>query len=52
MLNSYSTRWGPDILPWISLFSSLAVFAVYLLNLQRFLLVLPKSVFHVRVPPS
>lgn len=45
MLNSYSVLWGPDILPWISLFSAAFVLLFYLLRLYSFMMYMPTSVF-------
>lgn len=45
MLSSYSAQWGPDILPWISIFSGVICFVVVVLGLQKYCLLMPKSVF-------
>eukprot|EP00930_Biecheleria_cincta_P037603 TRINITY_DN25828_c0_g1_i2.p1 TRINITY_DN25828_c0_g1~~TRINITY_DN25828_c0_g1_i2.p1 ORF type:complete len:962 (-),score=151.10 TRINITY_DN25828_c0_g1_i2:79-2964(-) len=45
MLSMYSLTWGPGVLPWIAIFSSMIIFFVDILGLQRYLLIMPKSVF-------
>jgi len=46
MLFTYTMKFnGADILPYLSMFSSIAILLVYALNLQRYLLLMPKAVF-------
>jgi len=46
MLSKYGAQFGgPDILPWIALFSSAFTFLVWRWRLSRFLLFMPKAVF-------
>jgi SulP family sulfate permease len=46
MLNTYTIQFnGAQALPYISLLSSVFVFLIWALNLQRYLLLMPKAVF-------
>lgn len=45
MLMSYSTKWTPDILPWIAIFSAVVLAICYVLKLQNYMLFMPKAVF-------
>eukprot|EP00290_Baffinella_frigidus_P043405 CAMPEP_0180279314 /NCGR_PEP_ID=MMETSP0988-20121125/7992_1 /TAXON_ID=697907 /ORGANISM="non described non described, Strain CCMP2293" /LENGTH=693 /DNA_ID=CAMNT_0022251003 /DNA_START=91 /DNA_END=2173 /DNA_ORIENTATION=- len=45
MLSNYSAEWGEDIIPWIAMFSGCICFAVFYLDLQRYCLLMPRSVF-------
>jgi len=45
MLMGYVAQWGEDILPWISIFSSVIVAGCWLLRLDKYMLLMPTSVF-------
>ncbi len=45
MLNTYSTKWGADVLPWIAIISGCFCFIFARLRLTRYCLFMPKSVF-------
>jgi SulP family sulfate permease len=45
MLNTYSTKWGSDILPWIAIISGGFCLIFARLHLTRYCLFMPKSVF-------
>jgi SulP family sulfate permease len=45
LLTTSSTKWGPDILPWIAIFSGVICVITAALGLTKYLLFLPKSVF-------
>jgi SulP family sulfate permease len=45
MLNTYSAKWGPDVLPWIAIISGGFCFVIVRLRLTRYCLFMPKSVF-------
>lgn len=45
MLSSYSAQWTPDILPWISLISAAFSCLALVFKLQKYCLLMPKSVF-------
>jgi hypothetical protein len=47
LLSQYAILWGPSILPWLSLVSGLMCILAARLNLTRYCLLLPKSVFEV-----
>ena len=44
-LSSDVDKWGEDILPWIAICSAFVCFAVSVLGLQRYMLLMPKCVF-------
>jgi SulP family sulfate permease len=45
MLMSYCLKWGDDVLPWLSLISAVICLICALLRLDKFMLLMPKSVF-------
>jgi len=45
MLNSYAFLWTADILPWVSIFSSIVVALVWVFKLHSYMLYMPNSVF-------
>jgi len=45
MLMSYVAQWGEDVLPWISIFSSVIIAVFWLLRLDTYMLLMPTSVF-------
>mmetsp|Transcript_66617 Transcript_66617/g.189101 ORF Transcript_66617/g.189101 Transcript_66617/m.189101 type:complete len:663 (-) Transcript_66617:30-2018(-) len=46
MLNSYTIQFnGSGVLPYLSLISAAWIFLIWVLNLQRYLLLMPKAVF-------
>lgn len=46
MLNSYTIQYnGSGVLPYISIISSVMIFLIWMLNLQGYLLLMPKAVF-------
>ncbi|EKX48565.1 hypothetical protein GUITHDRAFT_136674 [Guillardia theta CCMP2712] len=44
-LSKYSSMWGPDVLPWIAICSGFLCAVILKLNLQKYMLFMPKSVF-------